>query len=165
MPNVPGIPGMPLPAEQEEALIRRLAELTGAKVPKPPNLTKWAAIAACIAALGGGAGLAELVRATKTSPLPSKLDSIHADIREQGEDLRRIHKYLIASHGKDLERWAITESFLCKVNGERPFARNVECQGVEYEALPLSRSGGPGWKAKVDWPYPTRPPAYTAFSQ
>lgn len=120
-----------------------------------PTLARYAGWAAIIGALGGGAGITHvltLLRPPPADPMP-QLSYIREELNAQSEALTEIRREQRATRAVEKKRWQLVEAVVCKLNGGRPFATGVECDDVEFEALPISKTYGPGWKAsKLEWP-------------
>jgi hypothetical protein len=127
--------------------------------PGASRAPQWAlGIAALIAAVGGGAGISQILHPAQKDWTP-QLEEIRADIKQQSEDVREIRDYIRKQSRVDSERWDLTVAVLCKLNG-KPFGRAVDCGAVGFEQRPLGapESQSPGYKALAEWPMSTRPP-------
>jgi hypothetical protein len=168
-----------LAAQIEDRLLQRLgdhvrgkpptAKLPPQSLPTPPVPTthaprtfgnealKYAGIAGIITAFLGAGGVTAVVKPIydqSAAIQDIKLDQRLAkdEIAKLGEECKKRNDALEARIKSSERRDLISEAVLCKHNGGRPFARGVECDQFDFDALPLDRSFGPGWMTKTTWP-------------
>lgn len=123
------------------------------------RIPPWAlGAAALIAALGGGAGVAEVLRG-KPKDNTAQLDECNAQNKRQDEEIKELREYNRKLHSVNEARWDIQNTETCKLNG-KAYARGIDCAAVPLEQRPLGapESQSPGYKLMAEWPFAPRPP-------
>lgn len=130
-----------------------------AKLSIPPAAQKWAGLAALVAALGGGAGIAQIFKGS--APSAEQVTAIHEDLRRLRSDIRELREHLRQQSRVDAERWDLTAAVLCEINGGA-WARGVDCGAVRFDSQPLDQGAAvyvpPKVRARAEWPFARRPP-------
>ncbi len=147
-------------AELEQERERPVAIPAPPRVPSiSPKVSHWLlGIAAVIGAFGGGAGIAKLFQAKGSDDLAlltAQVRDVAEDVKMVKADTRELRDHQRAFTPKDTLRWDIVSGVLCKQNGDKPFAREVDCSAVRFESPPLGKTT---IYTDTEWPRVDRAP-------